>query len=157
ERVEKFEWPQLKGKEILTIRPGSTPDLFLESALRRNGIDPTRDVKFVNNVANPARVGSWLAGQNRYAIFQEPDASQTEPDGKAYFRASMGEAVGHMDCTSFMATDKYIRDNPDVIQAWINAIYTAQKWTASASISEIATAIEPFFPGIGPQAMAAGL
>jgi NitT/TauT family transport system substrate-binding protein len=157
ERVDRFEWQQLKGKEILSIRPGSTPDLFLEAALRRNGIDPRRDVKLVNNVANPARVGSWLAGQNRYAIFQEPDASQLELDGKAHFLASIGEAVGHMDCTSFMATDRYIRDNPEVIQAWINGIYRAQKWTASASISEIAKAIEPFFPGISPQAMAAGL
>jgi NitT/TauT family transport system substrate-binding protein len=157
EKVEKFDWQQLKGKEILSIRPGSTPDLFLEAALRLNGIDPTRDVKLVNNVANPARMGSWLAGQNRYAIFQEPDASQLELDGKAHFLASVGEAVGHMDCTSFMATDKYIRDNPEVIQAWTNAIYRAQQWTASAPISEIAKAIEPFFPGVNQQAVAAGI
>jgi NitT/TauT family transport system substrate-binding protein len=157
EKADKFDWQQLKGKEILSIRPGSTPDLFLEAALRLNGIDPTKDVKLVNNVAVPARIGSWLAGQNRYAIFFEPDASQLELDGKAHFLASIGEAVGHMDCTSFMATDKYIRDNPEVIQAWTNAIYKAQQWTASAPISEIAKAIGPFFPGVNQQALAGGL
>jgi len=157
EKVDRFDWQQLKGKEILSIRPGSTPDLFLEAALRLNGIDPARDVKLVSNVANPARMGSWLAGQNRYAIFQEPDASQLELDGKAHFLASIGEAVGHMDCTSFMATDKYIRDYPEVIQGWINAIYKAQQWTASAPISEIAKAIEPFFPGVNQQALVVGL
>src|SRR5215468_8857744 len=94
EKVEKFDWQQLKGKQILTNRPGSTPDLFLEAALRQNGIDPIKDVKLVNNVAIPARVGSWLAGQNQYAIFPEPEASQLELDGKAHFLASPGETVG---------------------------------------------------------------
>jgi NitT/TauT family transport system substrate-binding protein len=44
EKVDQFSWQQLKGKQILTNRPGSTPDLFLEAALRQNGIDPKRDV-----------------------------------------------------------------------------------------------------------------
>jgi len=157
EKVDKFDWQQLKGKEILSFRPGSTPDLFLEAALRKNGIDPTKDVKLVNNLAIPARMGSWLAGQNRYAIFNEPDASQLELDGKAHFLASIGQAVGPVDYTTFMATDKYIRDNPEVIQAWINAIYKAQRWTASAPISELAKAIEQFFPGVNSPALIAGL
>jgi NitT/TauT family transport system substrate-binding protein len=157
EKLEKFDWQQLKGKEILSIRPGSTPDLFLEAALRLNGIDPTKDLKLVNNIAILARIGSWLAGQNRYAIFTEPDASQLELDGKAHFLASIGQAVGQIDYTTFMATDKYIRDNPEVIQAWTNAIYKAQRWTASAPTSEIAKAIEPFFPGVNARVLVAGL
>jgi NitT/TauT family transport system substrate-binding protein len=157
EKVDKFDWQQLKGKEILSVRPGSTPDLFLEAALRKNGIDPIKDLKLVNNLATPARMGSWLAGQNRYAIFQEPDASQLEFDGKAHFLTSIGQAVGHLDCTSFMATDKYIRENPEVVQAWTNVIYKAQQWTASAPPSEIAKAIEQFFPGVNQQALIAGI
>ena len=65
EKVDNFDWNMLKGKEILGFRPGSTPLLFLEAALRQNGIDPQKDVKLVNNVAIPARVGSWLAGLHR--------------------------------------------------------------------------------------------
>ena len=113
EKVDKFDWSMLKGKEILGFRPGSTPLLFLEAAMRQNGIDPLKDVKLNNNVAIPARVGSWLAGQNQFAIFIEPDASQLELDGKAHFLASIGETVGPADYTTFMATDKYIKENPD--------------------------------------------
>ena len=104
EKVDKFDWKMLKGKEILGFRPGSTPLLFLEAALRKNGLDPQTDVKLTNNVGIPARVGSWLAGQNQYAIFIEPDASQLELDGKAHFLASIGETVGFADYTAFMAT-----------------------------------------------------
>src|SRR5437870_13135142 len=113
EKVDKFDWKMLKGKEILGFRPGSTPLLFLEAALRQNGIDPQTDVKLMNNVGIPARVGSWLAGQNQYAIFIEPDAAQLELDGKAQFLASIGETVGLADYTTFMATDKYMRENKE--------------------------------------------
>jgi NitT/TauT family transport system substrate-binding protein len=155
DKVDKFDWKMLKGKEILGFRPGSTPLLFLEAALRKNGIDPQADVKLNNNVGIPARVGSWLAGQNQFAIFIEPDASQLELDGKAHFLASIGETVGFADYTSFMATDKYIKDNPAVVQSWTNAILKGMKWTASAPAEEIAKVLQEFFPGVNPQALVA--
>ena len=154
EKVDKFDWSALKGKDILGFRPGSTPLLFFEAALRKNGIDPQKDVKLMNNVAIPARVGSWLAGQNQYAIFNEPEAAQIELDGKGYFLASIGETVGPADYTAFMATDTYIREHPDIIQGWTNAIAKAQKWTQAASTAEIVDSIKEFFPGVDPKALA---
>ena len=103
EKPSKFEWQQLRGRQIFALRPGSTPDLFLEAALRQNGIDPIKDVKLVSNVAIPARMGAWLAGQHQYAIFPEPEASQLELDGKAHFLASPGQTVGTAQGTAFMA------------------------------------------------------
>ena len=153
EKVDKFDWKMLKGKEILGFRPGSTPLLYLEAALRKNGLDPQTDVKLSNNVGIPARVGSWLAGQNQYAIFIEPDASQLEIDGKAHYLASIGETVGFADYTTFMASEKYIRDHPATVQSWTNAILKAMKWTEKAPAAEIAKTLEPFFPGVSPQAL----
>jgi NitT/TauT family transport system substrate-binding protein len=153
EKVDKFDWNMLKGKDILGFRPGSTPLLFLEEALRMNGLDPQKDVKLNNNVAIPARVGSWLSGQNQFGIFTEPDPSQLELDGKAFPMASIGETVGFADYTSFMATDKYMKDNPEVIQNFTNAIAKALKWTATAPAAEIVAALEQFFPGVNKQAL----
>jgi NitT/TauT family transport system substrate-binding protein len=153
DKVDTFDWKMLKGKEILGFRPGSTPLLYLEAALRKNGLDPQTDVKLNNNVGVPARVGAWLAGQNQYAIFIEPDASQLELDGKAHFMASVGETVGFADYTAFMATEAYIRDNAATVQNWTNAIAKAMQWTATAPAAEIAKTLEPFFPGVSPQAM----
>ena len=154
-KVDKFDWSMLKGKNILGFRPGSTPLLFFQEAMRINGVNPDTDVKLVNNLAIPARVGSWLAGQNEYAIFIEPDASQLELDGKAFPLASIGATVGLADYTAFMATDKYIKDNPAILQSWTNAVYRAQKWTATASAADIVEAISGFFPGISPKALTA--
>lgn len=112
-------------------------------------------MKLVNNIGIPARVGAWLAGQNQYGIFVEPDASQLELDGKAHFLASIGQTVGFADYITFMATDKYIRNNPEIVQSWTNAIYQAQKWTETAQTAEIVRVLEPYFQGINPQALTA--
>jgi NitT/TauT family transport system substrate-binding protein len=154
-KVDKFEWSMLKGNDILGFRPGSTPLLFLEEAMRMNGVNPDTDVKLSNNIAVPARVGAWLSGQGQYAIFIEPDASQLELDGKAYFLASIGATVGFADYTAFMATDQYIKDHAAVLQNWTDAIYRAQKWTAAASAPEIVHAIGGFFPGVSLAALTA--
>jgi NitT/TauT family transport system substrate-binding protein len=124
--------------------------------LRGNGIDPQKDVKLMNNVAIPARLGSWLAGQNQFAIFQEPEAAQLEMDGKAYFLASIGETVGFADYTCFIATDKYIRENAEVVQSWTNAIYKALRWVAAAPSAALAETVQQFFPGISPRVLSAG-
>ncbi len=153
DKVDKFEWSMLKGKKILGFRPGSTPLLFLEEAMRMNGVNPDSDVTLENNVAVPARVGAWLAGQGQYAIFIEPDASQLELDGKAFFLASVGATVGFADYTAFMATDQYLKNNAAVVQNWTNAIYRAQKWTAAASAAQIVQAIAGFFPGVTHEAL----
>jgi NitT/TauT family transport system substrate-binding protein len=153
EKVDKFDWKMLKGKDVLGFRPGSTPLLFLEAAMRKNGIDPQTDVKLINNIGVPARVGAWLAGQGQFGIFIEPDAAQLEMDGKGYFMASVGETVGFADYTAFMATEKYIQDNPAVIQNWTDAIAKGMKWTASAPAAEIAAILQQYFPGVNPKAL----
>jgi NitT/TauT family transport system substrate-binding protein len=155
EKVDNFDWKMLKGKEVLGRSTGTTPLVYLEWAMRQNGIDPQRDVKFNNNVAVPARQGAWLAGQSDYAIFIEPEASQLELDGKAHFLASVGKTVGMVDYTVFMATDKYIQQNPGVLQNWTNAIFKAQKWTASAPTTEIVKVQQQFFPGLSAQVLTA--
>jgi NitT/TauT family transport system substrate-binding protein len=152
-KVDKFDWAMLKGKDVLGFRPGSTPLLFFEAAMRKNGIDPYKDLKLVNNVGQTARYGSWLAGQNQYAIFNEPEAAQLELDGKAYFLASIGETVGFADYTCFMATDKYVQDHADILQAWTDAIYKAQQWIAAAPAAETAAVLAPYFPGVSMAAL----
>src|SRR5262249_8322347 len=86
----------------------------------------------------------------------DPDAAHPWIVSKCYVLASIGQTVGPADYNTLMATDKYSRANPDVIQSWTNAIYRAQKWTEAAQPQEIAKTSEQFFPGISPQALVTG-
>src|SRR5262249_39653109 len=43
----------------------------------------------------------------------------------------------------------------DIVQAWTNAIYKAQQWTASTPLAEIVKVLELYFPGIAAPALTA--
>lgn len=146
--ADKFDWKQLKGKSVMAFRPGSNPDVFLEAALRKHGLDPKKDLKLVNNIGPAARTGAWLAGQNDYAIFLEPEAGNLEREGKGHVMASIGSEVGPVDYTVFTATDVFIQKNPEVLQAWTNAVARAQKYVQSAPPAELAKQVAEYFPGM---------
>lgn len=143
-----FQWSALKDRPFLGWRPGSTPQLFLEFAMRKNGLDPYKDLKINTNIAVPARMGAWLAGTGEYAIFSEPEMSTLERDGKGYPILFVGSHVGKVDYTLFMATDSYIKKNPKIVQAFTNAIYKAQRLTATADPAELAKLVVNYFPGV---------
>jgi NitT/TauT family transport system substrate-binding protein len=151
----KPDWSKIKGKTVMGWRPGSNPEVYMQAALRKNGIDPKKDITLVNNIGIPARVGAWLAGQGDYAVFPEPEASTLEKDGKAHFFASVGNEIGPVDYTAFTATDAYIKKNPQVVQAWTNAIARAQKYVHATSSAELAKHIVQFFPGVSQDQMVA--
>ncbi|WBY01196.1 ABC transporter substrate-binding protein [Ramlibacter tataouinensis] len=144
----KFEWSDLKGKSVLSFRPGSNPDVFLETAMRKHGLDPKKDLKLVNNIGPAARAGAWMAGQADYGIFLEPEAGMLEKNGQGFVVAAVGREVGPVDYTVFTATSDFLKKNPAVAQAWTNVILRAQKHVATAPAADLAKALAEFFPGM---------
>ena len=53
-------WADLKGKKISTTA-GTTAHVFLDTALRANNIDPTKDIELVNQ-GMPTAVASFISG-----------------------------------------------------------------------------------------------
>ncbi|CFP22707.1 nitrate/sulfonate/bicarbonate ABC transporter substrate-binding protein [Bordetella pertussis] len=141
----------VKGKEIIGFRQGSNPLVFLETVLRKHGIDPQKDVKLLNQIGIPARAGAWMAGQGEYGIFLEPEAGELVRNGKGHIVASVGHEVGQVDYTVFTSTNKYIRDNPKVIQAWTNVVARAEKYVQDTPAATLAPEIASFFPGLEQQ------
>jgi len=152
-----FDWKQLKGKSVMAFRPGSNPDVFLQTAMRKHGVDPKSDVKIVNNIGPAARTGAWMAGQTDYAIFLEPEATMIEKSGQGFVVASVGREVGPVDYTVFTATDAFLKQNPRVAQAWTDAIVRAQKHVATAAPAELAREIASFFPGMSEAELVAAV
>jgi len=149
EPVTSFDWSMLKGKRVMSFRPGSNPDVFLEAALRKQGLDPKNDLKLVSNIGPAARAGAWAAGQSDYAIFLEPEAGNLEAAGNGHIVASVGQVVGPVDFTVFTATDRFLQKHPDVAQAWTNAVLRAQEYAHNAPPADLARHISSYFPGVG--------
>jgi NitT/TauT family transport system substrate-binding protein len=155
--VAKADWSTIKGKTMIGWRSASTPLVYLEGALRKNGIDPKKDVTIITNIGAAAHVGAWLAGKQEFGLFPEPDASSLEKDGKAYFFASIGNEIGPVDYTVFTATDAYIKKNPQAIQAWTNGTARALRFVQETGSAELAKIALPYFPGITQDQMVAAI
>ena len=155
--ADKFEWSKLKGKTIMAFRPGSNPDVYLETALRKHGLDPKKDVNLVNNLGPAARAGAWMAGQADYAIFLEPEAGTIEREGKGHTVASIGAEVGPVDYTVFTTTDTFIGKNPQAVQTWTNVIARAQKHVQDGAPADLAKQVAEFFPAVPQNQIASAI
>lgn len=150
----EFQWSVVKGKNVLGWRPGSTPELFMEFAMRKHGIDPVKDISNITNIAVPARMGAWLSGKGDFGIFSEPELTRLETSGKAYPVRFVGADVGQVDYTLFMATERYIKNNPQLIQNFTNAVYKAQLYTKTADPMELGKLVVKYFPVVTPEQIA---
>ena len=121
--------------------------MALEYVLKKNGLEPGKDVTFITNLDFTATSGAFKAGTGDYVALFEPTGSMLEKDKSGYIVDSIGKGAGNIAYTCFYATESYIEKNPDVIQKFTNAIYKGQLWVANHSDEEVAKSIISFFPG----------
>ncbi|MFA6264588.1 MAG: ABC transporter substrate-binding protein [Pseudolabrys sp.] len=148
EKIENFKWSMIDGKKIMGWRPGSTPELYLEYVLKKNGVNADTVKSIVTNIGPAARDGAWIAGNGDFAIFNEPNFTKLEQAGKAHLVASIGKETGRADYTLFFAKKSWLEKNPALAQKWTNAIAKAQAWVKTASAADIADVIAPYFPSL---------
>lgn len=144
QKVDNFNWSGLSGKTVIGWRPGSAPQMVMNSVLKQKGV---KDAQVVTNIASPAMAGAFTSGQGDFIQLFEPVASTLVKEGKAFYVTSMAEAFGAFPETSYVATSDYIKSNPDIIQRFVNAVAKGTKWLSAASDNEIADALAPFFEG----------
>ncbi|WP_051318121.1 ABC transporter substrate-binding protein [Cohnella thermotolerans] len=144
DKADSFQWSDLKGKTVIGWRPGSSPQMVLNSLLAKEKIE---GVNVVTNIASTAMAGAFASGQGDFIQLFEPVASTLIKEGKAYYAASLGEAFGSYPETSYVATSDYIEKHPDVIQKFVNAVAEGTQWLNTASDEDIVKALKPFFDG----------
>ncbi len=143
---ENFSWENLKGKTVIPGRKGGVPYMTLEYVLKKNGIDPEKDVVLDDSIKFDLMAGAFAAGNADYVTLFEPTASLTEQEGKGYVVASVGEEAGEIPYTAYFAKKSYIETNEDIIQSFTDAIYKGQTWVKEHTAEEIAKVIQGFFP-----------
>lgn len=142
---ENFTFDKLKGKYIIGGRAGGMPEMSLEWVLRENGLTPNEDVTVDTSIQFSAMAGAFLQGTGDYVTLFEPSALALEKEGKGYVVASIGAESGVVPYTCYNATKEYIEQNPDIIQAFTNALNKGMQWVQESTNEEIAEAIHPYF------------
>lgn len=145
EPIENFSWDMLKGKNVLGGRAGGMPQMVFEYILEKNNIDPATDVNINQSIDFGSTAAAFSGGDADFTVEFEPHATSLEEKGDGYVVASLGEDSGYVPYTAFCAKKSYLDANPQVIQAFTNALQKGMDYVQTHTPEEIAKVIAPQF------------
>lgn len=146
EKIKDFKLEDLEGKTVLGGRAGGMPEMTLEYALKKNGIDPKKDVEIDTSVDFAAMGGAFIGGQGDFVTLFEPNALELEKEGYGYVVASIGELGGIVPYTSYSARISFIEENEELINNFTKAIQKGIDYVHNHTDEEVAKAIIAQFP-----------
>ena len=127
---------QLTGKKIGISFPGDTPQIILKRFLRRQGIDPDRDVAYVSGQFSPTALQGLLGGILDAAVLAPPFNVIADEKGLAML-TFLGDSVP--DATSsngIVASARKIKSSPEevrqIVRASLKSLYDFRRNKASA-------------------------
>ena len=121
------------------------PQMVFEYVLKKHGMNPKADLTIDQSIDFGSTAAAFSGGKAAYTVEFEPHATGLETKGDGYIVASLGEESGYVPYTAFSATSSYIAENPDVIQAFVNALQKGLDYVNSHTSEEIAEIIAPQF------------
>ena len=145
EPIADFSWDMLKGQEVLGGRAGGMPQMVFEYILRKNNIDPVKDLSIDQSIDFGSTAAAFSGGQGAFTVEFEPHATALEAKGDGYVVASLGEDSGYVPYTSFCAKKSYIAENGEVMQAFTDALQMGMDYVTTHTPEEIAKIIAPQF------------
>lgn len=147
EEMPGFSWEDLKGKKVLGGRKGGMPEMVFEYILRKNGIDPQKDLMIDQSIdfgSTAAAFSSDMSAQ--FTVEFEPSATALEQEGAGYVVASLGVDSGYVPYTSYSAKTSYMEEHPEIIQKFTDGLQKGMEYVQTHTPQEIAKVIEPQFP-----------
>ena len=140
-----FKWENLIGKKVLGGRAGGMPQMVFEYILKKNGIDPAKDLSIDQSISFGLTAAAFTSNDSDYTVEFEPFATALEQEGNGYVVASLGKDSGYVPYTTYCAKKSYLADHPELIQRFTNAIQRGLDYVNTHSAEEIAKVIQPQF------------
>lgn len=146
EEMPDFKWEDLKGEKVLGGRKGGMPEMVFEYILKKNSIDPQKDLIIDQSIDFGSTAAAFTGDDSAaYTVEFEPSATILEKEGAGYVVASLGEASGYVPYTSYSAKASYMKENPEIIQKFTDALQKGMDYVQSHTPEEIAEVIAPQF------------
>jgi NitT/TauT family transport system substrate-binding protein len=123
--IEKIQ--DLKGKKAAVLQPNNGTDIQMRWWLKKNGLEPDKDVTIVSAGATPARFAALKTGQVSVAPLVPPIDAEAEKDGFKRI-ADIRDDIPGINHDVIATTGKTIREKPEVLKAFIAATSEAIKF-----------------------------
>ena len=128
-------WSDLKGRRVYLMARGMTPDELFRYLLRRNGLDPEKDIlldySFPTHIDLAGAVG---AGRASMAVLSEPLASMVMHNNKNIRRIF---SLNHewelltgapLAETAFMVKNSVVKSNRELIEKLLDSYDASTRW-----------------------------
>ena len=146
EEMPDFKWEDLKDKKVLGGRKGGMPEMVFEYILRKNELDPQKDLTIDQSIDFGYTAAAFTGDTSAdFTVEFEPSATALEKEGAGYVVASLGVDSGYVPYTSYSAKTSYMEKNPEIIQKFTNALQKGMEYVQSHTPEEIAKVIAPQF------------
>jgi NitT/TauT family transport system substrate-binding protein len=145
-----FTWADVVGRIVISFAEAPTPWQCMLTVLRRHGVDP-RTVTIERTLPLAAARTAFEAGHGDFFETGQPFTEELLAGGSAHLAVSMGEATGPLPFSSYMTTERFLREDRDVVRRFTRAFHQAQRWITRSDAKQIAELIAPAFPEIAPE------
>lgn len=146
EEMPDFKWEDLKDKKVLGGRKGGMPEMVFEYILRKNGLDPQKDLMIDQSIDFGSTAAAFSGDTSSdFTVEFEPSATALEKEGAGYVVASLGVDSGYVPYTSYSAKTSYMEKNPEIIQKFTDALQKGMEYVQTHTPEEIAKVIAPQF------------
>ena len=146
EEMPDFKWEDLKDKKVLGGRKGGMPEMVFEYILRKNGLDPQKDLMIDQSIDFGSTAAAFSGDTSSdFTVEFEPSATALEKEGAGYVVASLGVDSGYVPYTSYSAKTSYMEKNPEIIQKFTDALQKGMEYVQTHTPEEIARVIAPQF------------
>lgn len=138
----------LKGKKIGVSFPGDTPQLILKRYLRRQGIDPDREVSYVGGQFSPTALQNLLAGALDAAVLAPPFNVLAEEKGLTML-TFLGQSVPDATTSNgIVATQQKIKSHAQAVKRMVRSSFRSllafrQEKTAAVEFLSVQFEISP--------------
>ena len=116
----------LKGKKIGINRIGSNPHFFAVQALRQKGLDPTKDVQFIQSGGSPETLAALVSGSLDAASLNPPADTQAISQGFHYVIYGPDQRVPYV-ATAFVTLRPVLAKRTQVVGQFMHAMAEAAK------------------------------
>ncbi|MEK7333706.1 MAG: ABC transporter substrate-binding protein [Candidatus Binatota bacterium] len=116
----------LKGKKIGINRIGSNPHFFAVQALRQKGLDPTKDVQFIQSGGSPETLAALVSGALDAASLNPPADTQAISQGFHYVIYGPDQRVPYV-ATAFVTLRPVLAKRTQVAGQFMRAMAEAAK------------------------------
>ncbi|MCI9135666.1 MAG: ABC transporter substrate-binding protein [Lachnospiraceae bacterium] len=130
---------------IMLGQTGGMPEMVFEYVLKKNNLNPETDLTIDQSIDFGATAAAFSGNQGDFTVEFEPGASTLEKEGAGYVVASLGVDSGYVPYTAYSAKQSYLKENPELIQGFTNALQKGMDYVQNHTPEEIAQVIAPQF------------